>query len=186
MLKAKNTKQTNRKKIILLISILLIILVAGAAYFYNKDFFNIYYYNLKNNHFKPNSKLYAEEYVINGESDSVVLNIPLFRKVKPLKSNPSGRVYMARSAWSISSDSLRKYKTACIGTYTGFEIMGTANRNNEYHPMLYFSVTTNKKALIKDYLSDPPEGYEFDESPLYVWAFEMTDKELHTFKKNRK
>ena len=183
-LKAENPEHKSGKRNIWLIIIFSFLLIITGLFFYNRDFLDIYYLNFKINHFKTNDKLYAEEYLINGDSDtSKASNIFLFRKVKPLKSNPSGRPSMAMSAWSISGDSLRKYRTANIGTYTGFEIMGIANRDNEYHPMLFFSVTTNKKALIKNYLTDPPAGYEFDEGPFYVWGHLMTDQELHTFKK---
>jgi hypothetical protein len=176
MLKAKDSEQKNKKRTIWLISSISVVIILLVAFWCNKSFLDLYYFNLRHNHFKINDKLYANDFIVN-ESN----NLMLFRKVKPISGNSKGKPFMASSAWSISSDSLCKYKTACIGTYTGYEIQSI--EGNEYYPMLFFSITTNKKALIKKGFTGAPAGYEFEDGPLYVWGHLMTDKELNTFRK---
>ncbi|HEX8021186.1 hypothetical protein [Mucilaginibacter sp.] len=182
MLKPESQQQSNKKnkkRIIWLISTFSIILIIVAAFFYNKRFLTLCYLNFKNNHFKINDKLYAQDRLLDSS-----FRITLYRKVKPVNGNLNGRPSMASCGWVISADSLRKYKTACIGRYTGYEIQNMENKNNKYFPMIFFSITTNKKALIKeDFDSNPPAGYEFEDGPLYVWAIEITDKESHIFRK---
>jgi hypothetical protein len=181
MLKTEKPEQNpkkNKKRSIWLISSFAIVIVFVAAFWYNKDFLNVYYFNLKRNHFKVNDKLYADKFTIDKTID-----LFLFRRVKPVSGNLRGRPYMAMSGWSISSDSLCKYKTARIGTYTGYEIQSITGSDNKYTPMLFFSITTNKKVLIKNSLTDPPAGYQFDDGPLYVWGFQVTGKEVHAFRK---
>lgn len=172
-------QKKSKKKIIWLTCSLSVIIVLVATFWCNKSFLHLYYFNLKNNHFKVNDKLYAIDPLL-----SPSFHVILFRKVKPINSNLKGRPFMASCGWIISADSLRKYKTAFIGTYTGYEIQSTENINNEYVPMLFFSITTNKKALIKeDFRSNPPVGYEFEDGPLYTWAINITDKESSIFRK---
>lgn len=172
-------KKKNKKRTIWLVSSLSIILILAVTFWYNNSFLHLYYYNLESNHFKINDRLYATEPSLVSSS-----RITLFRKVKPVNGNLNGRPFMARCGWVISSDSLLKYKTAFIGNYTGYEIQSTENIGNEYIPMLFFSITTNKKALIKiDFKSNPPAGYEFEDGPLYTWAISVTDKESPIFKK---
>lgn len=189
MFKIERPEQGNKKtkkKIIWLISILFIVTAGSATFWYNKSYLILYYLTLKYNHFKVNDKLYAKNRLINNTSTYGPYNISLYRKIKPVNSNSSGRPFMMRCAWSINSDSLCKYKTAYIGNYTGYEIYGMANTENKYHPMTFLSITTNKKALVKDYVDALPAGYEFDEGPLYVTLFEIGDKELHTFRAIKK
>lgn len=182
MIKTQSQQQNNKKnkkRTIWLITSLSIILIIVAVFFYNKRFLTLYYLNFKNNHFKINDKLYARDRLLDSSS-----HITLYRKVKPITGNLNGRPSMASCGWVISADSLRKYKTACIGAYTGYEIQSMENKNNKYFPMIFFSITTNKKALIKeDFDSDPPVGYQFEDGPLYVWAIEITNKESPIFKK---
>ncbi|WP_114940455.1 hypothetical protein [Mucilaginibacter endophyticus] len=180
MIKTESQQQNkNNKRTIWLITGISIILIIVSVFFVNKRFLTLCYLNFKNNHFKINDKLYAQDRLLDSSS-----LITLYRKVKPINGNSNGRPSMASSGWVISADSLRKYKTACIGVYTGYEIQSMENRNNKYFPMIFFSITTNKKALIKqDFDSNPPVGYEFEDGPLYVWAIEITDKESHILKK---
>lgn len=175
----QQNKKKNKKRLIWLVSGFSIILILVIAFWCNKSFLHLYYYNLESNHFKINDKLYAIEPSLVSSS-----HIILFRKVNPVNGNLNGGPFMARCGWVISTDSLLKYKTAFIGNYTGYEIQSTENIDNEYTPMLFFSITTNKKALIKiDFKSNPPAGYEFEDGPLYLWAIEVTGKESPIFSK---
>jgi hypothetical protein len=182
MLKPESQQQSNKKnkkRIIWLVSSFSIILILVIAFWCNKSFLHLYYFNLKSNHFKINDKLYVQDHSLDGS-----FLITLFRKVKPVNGNLNGQPFMARCGWLISTDSLRKYKTSFIGTYTGYEIQSTENIGNEYIPMIFFSITTNKKVLIKeDFKGNPPAGYEFEDGPLYIWAIEVTDKESPIFRK---
>jgi hypothetical protein len=205
---SSNNNELNRKKSkskVWLIAIGCIVLMIAGLIFYNKQFLYLYYLNAKNNHFRTNDKLYAKSRMVNETSEYGSYNLNLYRKVRPLnnddvdamqielwqkaliKKNLSSfsKPYMIECAWTINSDSLCKYKTACIGRYTGSQILDIRIKN-KYYPMIFFSITTNKKALVKDYESDynkAPAGYTFDDGPLYVMAYQVTNKELQTFRK---
>jgi len=177
--------------------------IAIGLLLYNRTYLTLYYIDLKYNPFHVNDKLYANEWYINKKSKYGSYNLDLYRKIRPLnnddidamnislaekaliKSNlsTSNKPALTECAWSISSDSLRKYKTACIGNYTGSEIL-SIKIDKKYYPMLFFSITTNKKALLKkEYGSqnELPPGYVYDDGPFYVRSFDVTQKEVQQF-----
>lgn len=181
-----STHPKGKAKLAWIISIVLVLTTITALFWYNRNFLGIYYFNLKHNHFKVNDKLYARDFLINGGEDHKPFDIELYRKIKPINGNPAYKPCVERCDWKISGDSLLKYRTAYIGTYTGAEILSMRTDDGEYYPVLLYSITTNKKALVKTYLADAPKGYEFDDGPLYIWYHEVTGKELQRFERDKR
>ncbi|SDE89454.1 hypothetical protein SAMN05216464_110218 [Mucilaginibacter pineti] len=158
----------------LLIGTVSIIIIAGLV-LANKSFLQLYYLNAKNNHYKLQDRIFAKKYVI--DEHSYILN--LYRKIRPIDKNSSGKPYMIECAWAISVDSLKKYKTTCIGTYTGYKIYDVKAGDN-FHPMIFFSLVINKKALVKQTgtnLYDLPSGYTYEDGPFYVLAIQTSNKD---------
>ncbi|GAA3994602.1 hypothetical protein [Mucilaginibacter dorajii] len=174
------------KKYKILAGIGLAVVIIIALIFLNRQYLSLYYANIKYNDFKVGDKLYAKNWLVNETSKYGSYNLHLYRKIRPLdNSSSSNKPAIIQSRFSISSDSLCKYKTACIGNYTGSEIL-EAKLGQEYYPMIFFSITTNKKALIKEeesYSNQLPFGYVYDDGPFYVVMIEVTHHELHQFRK---
>jgi len=196
-------KKSGFRKYRLLMILGICVAIAIGLLLYNRTYLALYYIDLKYNPFHVNDKLYAKKWYVNEKSKYGSYNLDLYRKIRPLnnddidamnislaekaliKSNlsTSNKPALTECAWSISSDSLRKYKTACIGNYTGSEILDT-KFEKKYYPMLFFSITTNKQALVKEVnssLNELPPGYVYDDGPFYVRCFDVTEKELHQF-----
>ncbi|WP_295711015.1 hypothetical protein [Mucilaginibacter sp.] len=182
---APSTKSKSRKYRTLMILGVCLALVIGLL-FYNKTYLTLSYINIRYNKFRVNDKLYAKNWLINEKSEYGSYNLHLYRKIRPLNNvNSSNKPAIIECPFSISSDSLCKYKTACIGNYAGSEILDV-KLSHGYHPMICFSIITNRKALIKEEessLTQLPSGYVYDEGPFYVLMLDVTPHELVQFRK---
>lgn len=201
-------EQLKRRKMVRrwAIAITVFILIIALAWF-NQPWIWDLYIDAKYNNFKTGDKLYGREQSMRvsdyhyrlytwvrplKEDDVDAMDIELWKKALIKQDlHPNAERFLIESGWRISTDSLNKYKTACIGTYLGADIGKLHVRPNDDGFLLNFiKISPNKMALVKTDENlykiddDIPSGYTLDdENDLYIMGFEVYEnQELKHFR----
>lgn len=153
-----------------------------VAWFYRYNL-HCYHFLYKMNNFNKGDKLYAWDWTVKTRLSTGAYDFKLYQYAVPLNTDKGNKPIMVESEWNISADSLFKYKTGWIGKYTGWLV-----EDSDYKiPLPFYSITTNKKALVKvgapgDSRGLPP-GYAWGDGPFYVIAWEVNPNEITDFPK---
>ncbi|MDR6944688.1 hypothetical protein [Mucilaginibacter pocheonensis] len=211
MKNARLVKQSNsttlikNKRRILIIGII-VLLLSVVAYNY-KIILGYSVYHLNVSHYKPGDKLYAlGTFVNSNKSDAIVI----YKIARPLtatdldqmtisttdkdrlksKIDPSLEPFMVMSDDGLINDSLYKYKTAYVGTVlnrVSHKLIDHYNRDIYRINFVYYEITANKNALIKEYYSSGlpkiPDNYVLVKDKVYISAGNVTNKEVKEFHK---
>ncbi|MES2428941.1 MAG: hypothetical protein V4560_18315 [Bacteroidota bacterium] len=189
------------------IALICLIVLAGGAftwYWFNKPLFYAYYYNAFYNPFKPGDKMYVNEWMVdkNSAKDYSRYNLSLYRMVRPLngdevdqmnvsmadkilikKDLSSKKSYMIECGWAVSTDTLCKYKSAFVGTYSESKIANVKIGDNNYFNGVFFAVHPIRKALIRENFTEPPSGYAYDDTlPFYLGVRSVKRQDSKSFR----
>jgi hypothetical protein len=205
-LKENELSKRSKSKIFIILPICLIVLIGGAYAWYssNKPLFWAYYYDVKLNPFKYGDKMYLNDWLVDKTSAKEFsrYDISLYRLARPLnddqvdamsislaekalikKDLSSKKPIMEDCGWSISTDSLCKYKSAYVSNYSGSKIANIYFGNNEYFPRLFFAVHPIRTALIRSESKEAPSGYAFDDNePFYLEADQVKSNDSKSFR----
>ncbi|TSD67593.1 hypothetical protein FFF34_009440 [Inquilinus sp. KBS0705] len=185
------------------LAVLAVLIVTICTGYYYRDYLLLKYYDFKTNPFTSNSNVYAPGGMVNSIGKYGSFKITFYRIIRPIGPNEIDRLplsadqkalaiqsiktnrksYIIRSNCYISTDSLCKYKTACIGKYKGSNIL-LENENEDYYPNTFYEILPNKKALIQGDLkiNDLPIGYVWADNKYYIPPFDVTNQELKKFR----
>lgn len=178
-----------------------LLLLVSLLTLWNTPRFRLFLYNKLNNHYSIGDKLYAKQWLVD---DTASYNLNLYRRIRPMNEDevdemdiplwqkahikkelkPSDKTLMLETDWAISSDSLCKLKTACIGTFIDYQAQ-YVKLSRDYVLLPFFSIHPNKKALIKEDdlgLHKIPDGYVFDDGPFYIRILDVSNKEINNFR----
>ncbi|QQL50340.1 hypothetical protein [Mucilaginibacter ginkgonis] len=146
------------------IGVMLVIAIVSVVYF-NWRLITIHYHIFKADHFSKNDKLYISQQIYSKPDSGIV--IPFFAKFKSRDGND--RELAGLIPYGVSLDSLRKYKTRCIGSYEKSAVLYGKFRD-KFIPGGFYAFKADKRFTQVDSLfsSEIPKGYEVDTQFYYV------------------
>ena len=191
-----NNKKIRRTTKIWLFSIVSLAIIITYLILFQRNWLYVSYYYITADHFNKGDKIYVKTDFI---KDRQVNAEELWRLIRPVTAadtlnieadtgkmvvrtsilNSSLKAYMIPCKTFIDKESLKKYKTASFGRFTGHYIYNAKATDNSYVLINFFSVAIDKR-ICSNYSErfELPPNYTFADSSFYIPSWNVTNKQF--------